>query len=56
VKELQKSSFDMIKLSIVGKDFLIEEHVVGHYSGTSNEILGQARPVLGGLWGFLFGT
>ena len=32
VKELQKSGFDMQKLSIVGKDYHTEEHVIGYYN------------------------
>ena len=32
VKELQKSGFDMKKLSIVGKDYHTEEDVVGYYA------------------------
>ncbi|MFI5374180.1 MAG: general stress protein, partial [Candidatus Rokuibacteriota bacterium] len=32
VKELQRSGFDMKKLSIVGKDYHTEEHVVGYYN------------------------
>ena len=32
VKELQKSSFDMKKLSVVGKDYQTEENVVGFYT------------------------
>jgi hypothetical protein len=32
VKELQKSGFDMKKLSIVGKDYHTEEDVVGYYN------------------------
>ena len=31
IKELQRSGFDMKKLSIVGKDYHTEEHVVGYY-------------------------
>ena len=31
VKELQRSGFDMKKLSIVGKDYHTEEHVIGYY-------------------------
>ena len=31
VKELQKSGFDMKRLSIVGKDYHTEEQVVGYY-------------------------
>ena len=32
IRELQKDGFDMKKLSIVGKDFHTEEHVVGYYT------------------------
>jgi predicted nucleic acid-binding protein len=32
VKELQKSGFDMKKMSIVGKDYHTDEHVVGCYN------------------------
>jgi hypothetical protein len=32
IKELQRSGFDMKKLSIVGKDYHTEEHVAGYYN------------------------
>jgi hypothetical protein len=32
IKKLQRSGFDMKKLSIVGKDYHTEEHVVGYYN------------------------
>jgi ABC-type xylose transport system substrate-binding protein len=32
IKELQQSGFDMQKLSIVGRDYHTDEHVVGYYS------------------------
>jgi hypothetical protein len=32
VKELQKSGFDMKKMSIVGKDYHTDEQVVGYYN------------------------
>ncbi len=32
VKELKQSGFDMMKLSIVGRDYQTDEHVVGYYS------------------------
>ena len=32
VKELQRSGFDMKKLSIVGRDYHTEEHVIGYYN------------------------
>jgi hypothetical protein len=30
IKELQQSGFDMKKLSIVGRDYHTDEHVVGY--------------------------
>lgn len=57
VKELQKSGFDMKKLSIVGKDYHTEEHVVGYYAtGDRMKYWGKLGAFWGGLWGFLFGT
>jgi hypothetical protein len=32
VRELQRSGFDMTQLSIVGKDYHTEDHVVGYYT------------------------
>ena len=32
LKELQRSGFNMKKLSIVGKEYHTEEHVVGFYN------------------------
>lgn len=32
VKELQKAGFDMKQLSIVGREYHTEEHVVGYYN------------------------
>ena len=32
IKELQQSGFDMKKLSIVGRDYHTDEHVVGYYN------------------------
>jgi len=32
VRELQRSGFDMKKLSIVGRDYQTEEDVVGYYT------------------------
>ena len=32
IRELQRASFDMKKLSIVGKDYHTDEHVVGYYN------------------------
>jgi len=57
VKELQKSKFDMKQLSIVGKDYHTEEHVVGYYTtGDRMKYWGKLGAFWGGLWGFLFGS
>jgi hypothetical protein len=57
VKELQKSGFDMKKLSIVGKDYHTEEHVVGYYNaGDRMKYWGKLGAFWGGVWGLLFGA
>jgi uncharacterized membrane protein len=57
VKELQRSGFDMKKLSIVGKDYHTEEHVVGYYNtGDRMKVWGKLGAFWGGLWGLLFGS
>lgn len=57
VKELQQSGFDMKKLSIVGRDYHIDEHVVGYYNtGDRMKAWGKKGAFWGGLWGFLFGS
>ena len=35
IRELQRAGFDMKKLSIVGKDYHPEEHVVGYYTSAT---------------------
>ena len=45
VKELQHSGFDMKKLSIVGKDYQTEEHVIGFYNaGDRMKFWGKLGP------------
>src|SRR6266705_350597 len=57
VRELQKAGFDTKKLSIVGKDYHTEEHVVGYYnSGDRMKYWGKTGALWGGLWGLLFGA
>ncbi len=57
VKELQKSGFDMKKLSVVGKDYHTDEHVVGYYNvGHRMKVWGKTGAFWGGLWGLLFGS
>ena len=57
VKELQQSGFDMKKLSIVGRDYHTDEHVVGYYNaGDRMKVWGKLGAFWGGLWGLLFGS
>ena len=57
VKELQKSGFDMKKLSVVGKDYHTEEQVVGYYNaGDRMKYWGKRGAFWGGFWGLLFGA
>lgn len=57
VKELQRAGFDLKKLSIVGKDYHTEEHVVGYYNtGDRMKYWGKLGAFWGGLWGLLFGA
>jgi uncharacterized membrane protein len=57
IKELQKSGYDMKKLSIVGKDYHTEEDVVGYYNtGDRMKKWGKIGAFWGSLWGILFGS
>ena len=57
VRELQKSGFDMKKLSVVGKDYHTDEHVVGYYNaGDRMKYWGKQGAFWGGFWGLLFGA
>jgi hypothetical protein len=57
VKELQAGGFDMKKLSIVGRDYHTDEHVVGYYNaGDRMKYWGKAGAFWGGIWGLLFGS
>jgi uncharacterized membrane protein len=57
VKELQKSGFDMKKLSVVGKDYHTDEHVVGYYNtGDRMKYWGKMGAFWGAIWGWLFGA
>ncbi|HVB79355.1 MAG TPA: general stress protein [Candidatus Binataceae bacterium] len=56
VKELQRSGFDMRKMSIVGKDYHPEEHVVGYYNtGDRMKFWGKLGAFWGGIFGLFFG-
>jgi uncharacterized membrane protein len=57
VKELQKSGYDIKKLSIVGKDYHTDEHVVGYYNaGDRMKYWGKLGALWGSLWGLLLGA
>lgn len=57
IKELNRSGFDMKKLSIVGKDYHTEEHVTGYYNaGDRMKYWGKLGAFWGGVWGLLFGS
>jgi hypothetical protein len=57
VRELQKSGFNMKKLSIVGKDYHTDEQVVGYYNaGDRMKYWGKQGAFWGGFWGLLFGA
>jgi len=57
VKELQKSGYDMKKLSVVGKDYHTEENVIGYYNtGDRMASWGKFGLFWGWMWGILFGS
>ena len=57
IKELQRSHFDMQKLSIIGKDYHTEEHVVGYYNtGDRVKFWGNLGAFWVGLSALLFGS
>ncbi|MDO9104189.1 MAG: DUF1269 domain-containing protein [Methylovulum sp.] len=57
VKELEKSGYDMKKLSVVGKDYQTEENVVGYYNtGDRVAMWGKFGLFWGSIWGLLFGS
>jgi uncharacterized membrane protein len=57
VIDLQKAGFDMKKLSIVGRDYQTEQHVVGYYNtGDRMRYWGKLGAIWGGLGGILLGT
>jgi len=57
IKELQRSGFEMKKLSIIGRDQHTDEHVLGYYNaGDRMKVWGRAGAFWGGLWGLFFGS
>lgn len=57
IKELQRAAFNITKLSIVGKDYHTDEHVVGYYNtGDRMKYWGTLGAFWGSLWGMLLGA
>ena len=57
IKELQRTGFDMKKLSVIGKDYHTEEHVIGYYNtGDRMATWGKFGLFWGAIWGLLFGS
>lgn len=57
IKDLQTAGFDMKKLSIVGRDYHTDEHVIGFYNtGDRMKVWGKTGAFWGGIWGFLIGS
>lgn len=57
IKELQRSGFNMKKLSIIGLDYHTDEHVVGYYNASDRvKVWGKTGAFWGGIWGLLFGS
>jgi hypothetical protein len=57
IKELQRANFNMKQLSIVGRGYHTEEHVVGFYNvGDRMMLWGKLGAFWGGFWGLLFGS
>ncbi len=57
IKQLRESGFDMHKLSIIGRDYHSDEHVLGFYNvGERMRTWGKSGAFWGGVWGLLFGA
>jgi hypothetical protein len=57
IRELQRSGFEMSKLSIIGQDYHTTEHVIGFYNLDARmKAWGKTGAFWGGVWGFLFGS
>jgi hypothetical protein len=57
VAQLSAASFDITKVSILGKDYHTEENVVGYYTaGDRMKSWGGIGAFWGGIWGLLFGA
>jgi hypothetical protein len=56
IKQLGDSGFDMKRLSVIGKDYRTEDHVVGYYKTNDRlKYWGRLGAFWGGIWGLLLG-
>lgn len=57
IKELQRGGFDMKAISIIGKNFHSEEHILGFFNaGDRAKMFGKSGAFWGGLMGILFSS
>ena len=57
VSQLQRSGFDVTKISIVGRDYHTGENVTGYYNtGDRMKYWGASGAFWGGFWGLLLGA
>ncbi|OGV56506.1 MAG: permease [Lentisphaerae bacterium GWF2_44_16] len=57
IKKLLEDAFEMKKLSIIGRDYQTDEHVVGYYNiGDRMKVWGKTSAFWGGLSGVIFGS
>jgi hypothetical protein len=57
IKDLQRSGYDMTKLSVIGRGYHSEENVVGYYNiGNRMAHWGKNGLFWGWLWGIIFGS
>jgi len=57
VRALQRAGFDMKKISIIGKDYETDEHVIGFLNaGDRAKLFGKVGALWGGFVGVLFGS
>jgi uncharacterized membrane protein len=57
VRTLARAGFDLKRISIIGKDYHTEEHVVGYFNaGDRAKFFGKLGAFWGGMAGMLFGA
>jgi len=57
IKSLQHAGYDMTNLSIIGRDYQADDHVIGFYNaGDRVRLWGKTGVFWGGMWGLLVGS